>query len=216
LPAWCGFLNRMLSRVSEGRCPACSFHGERREAAELITNRKATAVLLASLAVVGALGCSSPGEPSAGQPTVSVTNPLCDTAGECRTLQIRAFVWAFPIPQPPWGLKVLGEIEGPTACLTFPAVWEVTVIGYEGSDTTAAVTDSTTCTWSPDEPDGVFLIGTDWPAFPGDTLARLEIGVTESFVPADAPGWTLTFTLPGYGGYPYTANLEASDACVPP
>jgi hypothetical protein len=162
---------------------------------------------------VGALGCSSLGVPSAAQPTVLVTNPLCDTAGQCRTLQIRAFVWAFRVPQPPWGLKVLAEVEGSTACLTFPGVWELVV---KGVDSTGAVTDSTTTTWTPDNSDGIFLSGMDWPAFDGDTLAQLQIGATETFVPADAPGWTLTFSRPGRGGFPYTANLEASDACVPP
>jgi len=147
---------------------------------------------------------------------VSVTNPLCDSTGRCRTLQIRAFVWGFTIPQRPDGIKVLGEVDGPTACLGFPAAWEVTVVGYDGSDSTAAVTDSTTYTWSPDDPDGIFLTGVDWPATEGDTLAQFGIGATETFVPADAPGWALTFSRPGRGGFPYTATLEASDACVPP
>jgi hypothetical protein len=190
-----------------------SFHGERRDGPELITNRKATAVLLASFAAVGILGCSSPGEPWAGQPTVSVTNPLCDTAGQCRTLQIRAFVWAFTIPQRPDGLKVLGEVEGQTGCLTFPAMWEVIV---REVDSTGAVIDSLTYTWSPDHPDGVFLTGVDWPAFEDDTLAQLLMWATESFVPADAPGWNVTVSQPGRGGLPYTAHVEASDACVPP
>jgi hypothetical protein len=174
------------------------------------------AVLLASLVAAGAVGCSSPESPSPAQPTVSITNPLCDAVGQCRTLQIRAFVWAFPIPQRPDGIKVLGEVEGPAACLTVPAVWELTVIGYDGPDSTAPVTDSTTYTWSPDHPGGIFLTGVDWPAFQGDTLARFQIGATRTFVPADSPGWTLTFVRPGRGGMPYTASLEASDACVPP
>jgi hypothetical protein len=146
-------------------------------------------------------------------PTLSVTNPLCDTAGQCRTIQIRAFVWAFTIPQPTFGLKVLGEVEGPVACLTFPALWEVVV---RGADSTGTITDSTTYTWTPDDPDGIFLNAMDWPAFRGDTLAQIQIGATESFVPAEAAGWTMTFSRPGRWGFPYTANLEASDACVPP
>lgn len=166
------------------------------------------ALLLASFAAASAVACSSPAAPSAALPTLSVTNPLCDAAGQCRTLQIRAFVWAFTIPQRPDGIKVLGEVAGPTACLAFPAVWELTVIGYDGQDATAPVTDSTTYTWLPNHPDGIFVTGVDWPAFQGDTLAQLQIGATETFVPADAPGWTLTFSRPGRGGFPYTASAK--------
>jgi hypothetical protein len=124
----------------------------------MATRMTSRAIFLASFAALAVLGCSSPGAPSAAQPTVLVTNPLCDRAGHCRTLQIRAFVWAFTIPQRTDGIKVLGEVEGPTACLTFPAVWQVIV---KGVDSTGAVTDSTTYTWSPGDPDGVFLTGVD-------------------------------------------------------
>jgi hypothetical protein len=168
----------------------------------------AAAVLPAYLAAAaGVLGCSSPGGPSGAEPTVLVINPLCDIALRCRTLEIRAFVWAFPVPKAPWGLRVLGEIEGPFECVTFPPVWELVV---EEVDSTGAVSTSDTLTWSPEDPEGVFLSGMDWAA------AQAQIGATETFVPADAPGWTLTFTRPGRGGFPYSANLEASNACAPP
>jgi hypothetical protein len=158
-----------------------------------------TLAIVSLLGAASAFGCSSPAEPPTGPPTLWVTNPLCDATG-CGTLQIRAFVWEFLVPQPTWGLEVVGEVEGPRGCVRFPPSWHLRV---RGVDSTGAYTDSTFFTWTPEKP--IFLTALDWSGGYGNQLAA-----TETFTPADAPGWNLSFTPDGCCGNPMGARLTAA------
>ncbi|HET9984914.1 MAG TPA: hypothetical protein VFQ38_15050 [Longimicrobiales bacterium] len=139
-------------------------------------------------------------------PTLYVANnPTCTAAG-CRTLEIRAFVWAFRVPQPPWGYEVIGEMHGRTACFTFPASWTFRVIGLR--DTTAdAPADTTTLTWTPDSASGISVVAIDSAMFHGkEGLEETIRGRTETFVPARAQGWNTTLS----GGLDSTAAVAAT------
>lgn len=153
--------------------------------------------------LTGVFACSSPNAPATQIPTLLVTNPLCDT-GECRTLQIRAFAWNFTVPQPFRGFITVGEVHSPTACLTFPASWDLTVTAV---DSTGAPKDTTIYTWTPDDALYVTVADGNAPLDP--------IGATETFTPADAPGWNLTFSDEDSGGMPLTGQIRAAEACDP-
>lgn len=158
---------------------------------------------LIALGVAGAVGCSAPAAPTPATPTVLVENPLCDSLG-CKTLYIRAFVWAFPIPQiPDLGAKALGEIQGPQGCLRFPATWTQKVRSVDSLG--VPLGDSVVFSWTPSHPDGIYLIG------------RSEAGLrsaTQTFVPADAPGWNLTFSKDQDSVF--AADLRPAQPCVAP
>lgn len=97
--------------------------------------RRQITACAALLGIAGALGCSSSSTPPRPLPTLLVTNPSC-SAGQCQTLEIRAFVLKFTVPQPSWGSRVVGEIHGPTTCLTFPSSWTLTTKGPRDSTAT--------------------------------------------------------------------------------
>ncbi len=157
------------------------------------------------LTALGLLACSNPEEPEASLPTLLVANPTCDTSA-CQTIYIRAFVWAFTIPQNPIGIKLVGQVDGPTACFQFPATWTVTI--QEVDSDGVRVGEPYTYTWTPDDPDGIFLT-----ALP--SVAGFPLAATETFVPADASGWNLTFSKDPVGGFPFTAHLAPAAACEP-
>jgi hypothetical protein len=107
--------------------------------------------------LVLALGaCGDPAGVSDAPPTVLVTNTTCDI-GRCATLEVRAYVRAFHVPQIPSGLRVLGEAPPGQTCLRFPSSWPLRIIG---PDTTGKV-DTTIITWTPDNADGIYLIAVD-------------------------------------------------------
>jgi hypothetical protein len=160
-------------------------------------------VLLASLVAV--FGCTSATSPHA-LPTLLVTNATC-SAGRCATLEIRAFVWKFTVPQLPDGLEILGDAPPGTTCLTFPAKWTLRAIGQ---DTVGGPVDTTTFTWTPADTVPIYLIGVDSAAYHSGLDSALNdsigsglipyfdrfwvasVGETANFTPGTASGWDLT------------------------
>jgi hypothetical protein len=127
--------------------------------------------------VLGAVACSSTTGPRSGV-TLLVVNGTC-TVGPCPSLH----VLGYPQNQPntPGGLWrfELGVLAAPSACLTFPRSATFRIIGPS---------DTTIITWT--SADSMELGSLDSLAFPFAALPS-----TGEFVPASAPGWTVT--LPG-------------------
>lgn len=175
--------------------------------------------LLVSILACQAGETTLPAPPPA---TILVTNASCD-AGRCMTLEVRAFVWAFLIPQPPIGLRILAEVPPGQTCLALPATMSVTVIG---ANNTGKV-DTVVTTWQQSDPGGIYLVAVDSAAWHGhpsqaqtDSINRAvypydglqaSVGETSTFIPADSPGWRVTFpSTPVFGG----AIMKASN-CHP-
>lgn len=166
---------------------------------------------IALLFIVGVVAaCSTATEPRP-LPTILVTNTTCDL-GRCATLEIRAFVWKFEVPQPPTGLEVLGQAPPGQTCLQFPASWSL--MGW---------------TWTPNDRDQVFLIAVD-PSV--RNVSRLDsaqvdsvkrgvpyydgywwatVGETPNFAPGSATGWTVVFPSAPIKH----ANLTVGARCSP-
>ncbi len=209
----------ILARVKDGRndhsplagVPACGefslFQRRRKKGNHMTKVRQVQGFTTIVFGLLGLLGCSSTTEPPSLLPTLFVRNPLCDSLG-CRPLQLRAFVWAFQVPQPPWGLKAIDEIHGPTFCLSFPPTWQLVV---SEEDPSGAIVKSDTTIWTPDDP--IYL-----------TIKDLEthdwLSATETFVPSEAPGWELMFSPgpsqgPPFSGLPFSAHLSPGERCPP-
>ena len=159
------------------------------------------------LALLVGAGCSSPTEPEPPPPpTLFVANPLCDGVG-CKTIQIRAFVWEYKIPQGGGiGLEVVGEVAGPSACLQFPEFWEIRVSEV---DAQGNIVQSDTITSTLD--DEVFLSVLDWE--PGGDLVLAR---TDNFVPGSSQGWNLVLSgNPSPGATRFTALLTTAPRCSP-
>jgi hypothetical protein len=169
------------------------------------------------------VSCSDSVNATGGGPTVLVTNATCD-AGRCAVLEIRAFVWAFHVPQTPNGLRILGEAPPGRTCFAFPASWPLRIIG---PDTTGQV-DTTTITWTPDDEEGIYLIAVDSLVYHGggspgqvdsanqalppfDGVGAASVGETPTFVPADADGWAVSFP----SAPPFGASLSKDEPCEP-
>lgn len=169
----------------------------------------------------GVSGCSSPASPGASRrpppyvpaPTIEVANPLCG-AGGCDTLYVGWHVWYYLnfAPINPIGDR-LGLVTDRTGCLQIPGLDSLRV-GTQ--DSTETPKDLHVYYWRPDNPDGVALV-----VFPytDHYLAKQFAEQTQTFVPADAPGWDLTFTPnPDTASQapPYALHLTAdSVACTP-
>jgi hypothetical protein len=135
---------------------------------------RATAAWISLL--LGALGCSSTVQPRAGV-TLLITNATCET-GQCAPVQILGFPSNQPhTPGGFWSLD-LGIVSAPSACLTLPPTATFRVID-------ASTGATTTYMWT--------------------TAERLSLGAlqppasriqatpsTSAFVPASAPGWSVT------------------------
>ena len=174
-----------------------------------MTARRVPLILLCVLVCTLAAACGSPdGVGDVGPlPTIKIdNNPTCDTGG-CRTLEVRAFVSTFRVPQPLWGYKILGEMHDRTGCFTFPASWSFQVIGP--TDTIpSAPTDTVTYTWTPDS-GAIFIIAVDSALFHDGAYPPSTIrGVTTQFVPGSARGWEATLS----GSVDQTDAVQA-DAC---
>jgi hypothetical protein len=139
-------------------------------------------------------------------------------------MEIRAFVSAFPVPQPPTGLEVVGYTHGPTTCLPFPKSWKLGV-------STVGSPDTTYYTWTPGNSSGIFLFAVDsaiWatggtPAqqdsaannvWPFDNAAPGSFGFTPTFVPGSAVGWAVTFPTKSRTGVAEPGPTPAL-ACTP-
>ena len=133
----------------------------------------------------GATNIDAQYSPAGPGPTLLVTNATC-SPGPCVPFEVRAGIPRFTVPQPSGGVVSLGWVDSTTACLRFPASWTLTVIGPGG--------DTTKITWRPS--DSIWLI-----------VPRLA-NSTVDFVPASAPGWSITFPN-GQGG----ARLTPSQTC---
>ena len=156
----------------------------------------ALACMLASAA------CSESTATDGDLPTVLIANATCE-AGHCANLEIRAFVVAFHVPQPQTGFMSLGEMPPGQTCLAFPATW---ALRLTGPDSTGAL-DTTSLTWVPDDPEGVYLVAIDTssyghlgeradptePALPYDGFGTGTLGETTDFVPGTSRGWKVTF-----------------------
>lgn len=99
----------------------------------------------------------------------------------------------------------MGQVDGPTACLRFPSEWTLTVTEVNSS---GGIVHQDTLDWTPSNRSGIYLIARSSTLTP---LAR-----TETFVPADASGWLLTFSSVADGGLPYTAHLVSAPPCKVP
>lgn len=172
-------------------------------------------------ALLGSAACGDSTDADGEPPTVLVTNTTCD-AGRCATLEIRAYVRKFPVPQTPDGLRILGEAPPGQTCLRFPPSWPLRIIG---PDTTGQI-DTTTITWTPDDVDGIFLIAVDSQVYHGggspgqidstnqaispfDGVDFASVGETAIFVPAKAEGWAVSFP----SAPPFSASLAGQGAC---
>lgn len=157
---------------------------------------KSRRVFLAVGALVASVaGCSSPAFPGRSRPplpyepapTVLITNPACNASG-CDTLSIGWHPWYFLnfIPMNPLGAG-LGLLTGSTGCFQFPGLDSLRV-GTQ--DSTETPKDLHVYYWRPDNPEGVALV-----VFPYDrpSIAAPVFAQTQTFVPADALGWDLTF-----------------------
>jgi hypothetical protein len=178
-------------------------------------------VVLLGVVVASTATCSSTTEPRS-LPTVRVVNAMCD-AGHCATLEIRAFVWKFKVPQPPHGREMLADIPPGETCITFPRSWSLTIIG---PDTTGRM-DTTTTTWTPADP--IYLVAADSAVFysgrsnlpwdsskgpsPYDGLFPGTVGETPNFTPGDAGGWTVTFPNLARPGSLWSANIVRGPPC---
>ena len=136
-------------------------------------------------------------------PTLFIVNPLCDSTG-CRELHIRAFIWEYRIPQSPFGAEAVGEVTGPSACLSFPEGWEIIV---RGIDSQGNVVHADTITSSLG--DEIFLTALDLES-PG-----WLVGSTETFIPNSSPGWNLAFTENADPYPPFLAQLTKVPRCTP-
>ena len=138
-------------------------------------------------------------------PTLFLTNPLCDGTG-CKTLQISAFIWEYLkyLPQSPFGVEMVGEVVGPSACLSFPEGWEIVV---RQLDSQGNVVHADTITASLG--DEIFL-----------NVLSLEyagwlIGRTETFIPNASPGWNLALTEnTDPNAPPFSAQLTKAPRCT--
>ncbi len=176
-------------------------------------------IVLLGLVLTSATACSTITD-ARSLPTVRVTNAMCDV-GHCATLEIRAFIWKFNVPQWPDGMEVLGDVGPGETCLTFPAKWTLTVIG---PDTTGRV-DTATVVWTPADTIPIFLIAVDSAVFyggrsPGDTsvydhLVPGSVGETPNFSPGTAHGWTAAFPNVQKLGAQWSVTPQAGDACKP-
>jgi hypothetical protein len=213
------------TRARAGNCTVASLlsfdHG-------LVANRRDWGVhvrvrLLAGAlaALLGLAACGDSTGTNGEPPTVLVTNTTCET-GRCATLEVRAFVRAFHVPQTPDGLRILGEAPPGQTCLRFPPSWPLRIIG---PDTTGKV-DTTTVTWTPDNADGIYLIAVDSLVYHGggspgqvdssnraippfDGVDVASVGETPTFVPGEAEGWTVSFP----SAPPFCASLAKQGAC---
>jgi len=125
--------------------------------------RPVTAVLLLAVAA-----CSS----KAYAPTILVVNATCNV-GQCVPLQVLAYDQTIQSPSVPGGWWFsLGLVNSSSACLTFPPSGDFRVNGR--SVATFTVADAFTLTAR-------------------DTLLLVPTRQTATFVPQDAPGWSVAF-----------------------
>jgi hypothetical protein len=156
-------------------------------------------------ALVGVSSCSDPIEPRWPEPTLLVENLLCDSMG-CQAMYIRAYVWAFPVPQGTMrGAMPLGRVDGPTGCIRFPPEWTLTV--QEVDSLGMPTGPSTTFEWTPDHPEGIYLIALSEHLEPTHV-----VGTTRTFVPAAESGWTVTFSSEPDS---ITGDLSPAEPCEP-
>lgn len=170
-----------------------------------------------------AFSCSSSTAPDQ-LPTVLVTNATCE-AGRCATLEVRAYIWKFKIPYPPWGEEVLGEAPPGQTCLRFPPSWTARIIGDTiVNDTASGHLDTVVVTWTPDDTVPIYLIAVDSVVFHSrddtaqvrgvsyfDGLVPASVGETPNFAPGASPGWKVTFpSAPLWSATPIPA-----EACEP-
>jgi hypothetical protein len=166
------------------------------------------ALLVTVVFAGGLVTCSAPEAPKQ-LPTLLVNNPSC-AAGECRTTEVRLFDWDLTVPQPFWGYKVIGEIHGPSACLTFPAPWRFSVIGPRDTIPNSPV-DTVVFTGTVE--DLIYVIAMDSAGFhaqgPIGVLTTIR-GRTDNFTAADARGWRVTLS-----GDNAASSAVPTDPCTP-
>lgn len=143
--------------------------------------------LFALLLLVLGPGCSSTTEPPPPV-TLLVTNGTC-SPGPCSPLRIRGFPTEGPrTPGGPWSFD-LGGVDAGTACLLLPSADTFRVGNGDAGETTTWI-------WTTEEP---LALGTLEP----EATAFQASPSTAAFVPATAPGWTVT--LPGGSPVPSAA-----------
>ena len=137
-------------------------------------------------------------------PTLFITNPLCDGTG-CRVLQISAFIWEYTkhLPQSPFGAELVGEVVGPSACLSFPEGWEIVVRQLDSLGNPVRID---TITSSLGDPIYLNVLSEFSPYF---------FGRTETFTPNSSPGWNLTLTENANPPPPFSAQLTKVPICTP-
>lgn len=178
-----------------------------------------------SCAVVLA-SCASPGPtepPPPPQPvTLLVENNSC-AAGRCMTLDLRAFIWSFSIPQNPLGFRSIARVPTGVHCVTLPDTMYVRIIGPG----VGGVPDTTIIVWRSDDPAGIHLIAVDSAAFYGGPASPEQadsmnsgiypytglgpsIGESARFVPAESEGWRIAFpAVP-----PHEGELLPVSSCI--
>ncbi len=127
------------------------------------------------------------------------------------TIEVRAFVTTFLVPQLPWGSRVLAEVGPGRRCIVLPDTMSLTVIG---PNLTGRI-DTTVYRWT--DSSGISLTAIDsalWYGHPtqagiDSTLLAIypydgigpAVGETSIFVPVSAPGWAVAFpSAPAFDG----------------
>jgi hypothetical protein len=101
-------------------------------------------------------------------------------------------------------LKVITEIQGETACVLFPTSWELVVSEIDQSGNPVK---SDTMVWTPE---GAIYLTIE------DIEAGRFLSASETFVPAEASGWQLTFdSAAAQGPLPFSAHLSPGQRCEP-
>ena len=127
--------------------------------------------------------------------TLLVINNTC-VSGHCDSLRVVGFPNNRPAtPGGLWSIS-LGIVAAPQTCLSLPASSKFYVITVP----TRSSADTITTTWTS-------AIALSLGAFAPSTGLLQASPTTTSFVPADAPGWSITF--------PGDAMAIASSACTP-
>lgn len=155
---------------------------------------------------VGVAGCSTgtgPREPAL-RPTLLVENPMC-VGQDCATLGVAMYVrsWLDHVSDSSLAGVWLGYVEGPETCFALPTADTLTV---PRPDSAGVATDSARYSWSPDDPNGVFL---------GVFMRLTSAAVSREFVPARSQGWLMRMPDSVPYGAVVRVPLRAAAPCTP-
>lgn len=151
----------------------------------------------------GAVACSTATAPpaTASHPTLSVSNPFCDSAGNCTPLGVAIYLrsWLGHVSDSAQAGVWLGYVQGSGACFAIPSADTlVKVVG--AADTTRYI-------WTPSNPQGAFV---------GVFGFGVPMAVSHTFIPGRSLGWRLQVldSVP-YLSRMFWAPVSKTEACTP-